>query len=131
MLQKLLVTSLLTLGSTLTVSGLSFLINAPAHSESNGLMQGSFLLARQELRNTCKNETETYFDPFLKRQVRRTKLVCRPRLVFPRNSRSRPTSVQRSEVRPGGCANILQMAQNNPSRRVRQEAAAIYRKNCS
>lgn len=115
----------------LLVSGLSFLINAPARSESNGLMQGSFLLARQELRPTCENETETYFDPFLKRQVTRTEWVCRPRLVFPRNSRSRPNSVQRSEVRPGGCPNILRIAQNNPSRRVRQEAAAIYRKNCS
>ena len=43
------------------------------------------LIASQELRNTCENETESYYDPFQGRVATRTNLICRPRLV-PRNS---------------------------------------------
>jgi hypothetical protein len=89
------------------------------------------LIAGQELRNTCENETESYYDPFAGRVVTRTELVCRPRLVQERPTRSSGSSNRSRSVAPGRCPNILQIARNSPYRLVREQAMDIYRRDCA
>lgn len=147
----------------LPILGLSFMMPISARSESAARDAHPVLIAGLEQKNTCENETETYYEPFEKRVVTRTRLVCKPRPVprnsqpvcrpwvtyqpnsrtgqigseygqdcvrVPPNASPQPRSSP-SSVRPGGCPNILRMAQTNPNKLIRREAMKIYRKNCT